>query len=104
MKLRLKCKKLKQENERLKNWLPTTPNDWSRFRKERYKHQKLTARKMIPEYEETIPLDDVKRNMVLELADSLYPYINFEDYIDVSTGCRVVMASLNIIVPDEREV
>ena len=104
MNLRQKCKKLKQENERLKKWMPTTPITQPLYREDCRKCQKVAVRKILHEREEEIPLEVIKHNMALKLADGLYPYMNFENYRDIPTGHYVVEASLDIIVPDEREV
>lgn len=104
MNLRQKCKKLKQENERLKKWMPTTSITLPLYRDDCYKRQKVTVRKILHEREEEIPLEVIKHNMALELADGLYPYMNFENYRDIPIDYYVVEASLDIIVPDEREV
>lgn len=104
MNLRQKCKKLKQENARLKKWMSTTPITIPMYREDCYKRQTVGVTKTLHEYEEFMNREAIKRNMALELAATLYPYMKFDEYTDNHSGRLVIQARLDVIVPDEREV
>lgn len=101
MNLRQKCKKLKQENAQLKKWMSTTPITIPIYREDCYKRQTVGVTKI---YEEFMNREAIKRNMALELAATLYPYMKFNEYTDNHSGRLVIQARLDVIVPDEREV
>ena len=104
MNLRQKCKKLKRENGRLKKQMSATLIHRPLYREDCRKYQKVAVKKILNKHEEEIPLEVIERNMTLELADGLYPYMNFENYRDILTGYHIVEASVDIVVLDKREV
>lgn len=78
MNLRQKCKKLKLENEMLKEKIvppqicPTFP----------YRITTLGTSNAVSVYDNPLPIDIVKRCVVRELADAIYPYVKFEMHHD----------------------
>lgn len=77
MNLRQKCKKLKLENEMLKDKnvpqiCPTFP----------YRITTLGTSNAVSVYDNSIPIDIMKRCAVRELADAIYPYVKFEMHHD----------------------
>lgn len=78
MNLRQKCKKLKLENEMLKEKIvppqicPTFP----------YRITTLGTSYAVSVYDSFIPIDLVKKRAVRELANAIYPYVKFEMHHD----------------------
>lgn len=79
MNLRQKCKKLKLENEMLKDKI--VPQIRPPFP---YRITTLGTRNAVSVsvYDNSIPIDITKRCVVRELANAIYPYVKFEMYHD----------------------
>lgn len=77
MNLRQKCKKLKLENEMLKDKI--VPQICPPFP---YRITTLGTSNAVSVYDNSIPIDIMKRCAVRELADAIYPYVKFEMHHD----------------------
>lgn len=77
MNLRQKCKKLKLENEMLKDKI--VPQICTQFP---YRITTLGTSNAVSVYDNSIPIDIMKRCAVRELADAIYPYVKFEMHHD----------------------
>lgn len=77
MNLRQKCKKLKLENEMLKDKI--VPQICPPFP---YRITTLGTSYAVSVYDNSIPIDIMKRCAVRELADAIYPYVEFEMHHD----------------------
>ena len=77
MNLRQKCKKLKLENEMLKDKI--VPQIYLSFP---YRITTLGTSNAVSVYDNSIPIDIMKRCAVRELADAIYPYVEFEIHHD----------------------
>lgn len=77
MNLRQKCKKLKLENEMLKDKI--VPQIYTPLP---YRIITLGTSYAVNVYDNSIPIDIMKRCAVRELADAIYPYVKFEMHHD----------------------
>lgn len=76
MNLRQKCKKLKQENERLKHMKVPVARYLPPY------IETLGVRKMVTENELHVPPSYIEKKMAYDMAEALLPYIEFERYPD----------------------
>ena len=97
MNLRQKCKKLKQENERLKMKTVHVV-----YKETGFKLTTLVFRKEIPIFmKRDIPEKDLTEYIVRKYAGNLLPYIKFEHIDNPNCGTTIIEGRLKVAEVDQ---
>lgn len=95
MNLRQKCKRLKQENERLKE-LPAPVSIPVIQQPSTCRIVVLGARRVLGPWAYRVPTEALEKDVTLDLASGLMPYIKFDHYPD-ENGNLIVEGRLKVV-------